>query len=241
LKISLIIPAFNEERLISETLRHIYAGLTAFSQRQWQVEVIVCDNNSKDRTADLARATGATVVFEPVNQIARARNRGAVAATGDWLIFVDADSKPTGELFKEVAEHIVSGTCLAGGCTVLLDGDHALANWVTGIWNFLSRRLRLLAGSFIFCEAASFREIGGFSNEFFAGEELDLTRRLKEAARAKRKEILILHRHPLLTSPRKVELYSLRQHLWFMAKAFLLPGRTMRDRNACYIWYDGKR
>jgi len=241
LKISFIVPAFNEERLIGETLNNLKLGAAVFRERQWDSEIIVCDNNSKDRTAEVARAAGAAVVFEPINQIARARNRGAAEAKGDWLIFVDADSKPSRELFVEVAEAIQSGEYLAGGCTVTLSGDHVTANRLVGIWNFLSRQLCLLAGSFIFCEAKSFREIGGFSNELFAGEELDLTKRLKEIARSKKKKIVILHQHPLSTSPRKVELYTLRQHVFFMAKAFLLPGRTMRSREACYIWYDGKR
>ena len=226
---------------MAETLLNLKAAAEAFRQHHWETELIVCDNNSKDKTAALAREAGATVVFEPINQIARARNRGAQEAKGDWLLFVDADSKPSRELFEEVIEQIESGTCLAGGCVVRLGGDHAVAKRLILIWNFLSRALCLLAGSFIFCEAKAFREIGGFSNELFAGEELDLTKRLKEVARKQNKKIVILHRHPLVTSPRKVELYTLRQHLWFMAKAFLLPGRTMRSREACYIWYDGKR
>ena len=241
LKISIVIPAFNEERLIADTLQHIKLAAGVFRDRGWDTELIVCDNNSKDKTADLARAAGAKVVFEPINQIARARNRGAAEATGDWLIFVDADSKPSRELFVEVTDAIRSGECLAGGCVVRLDGDHAVANRLVGIWNFLSRWRCLLAGSFIFCEAKAFREIGGFSNELFAGEELDLSKRLKKVARSKKKKVIILHQHPLTTSPRKVELYTVRQHILFMAKAALLPGRTMRSREACYIWYDGKR
>jgi len=240
LKISIVIPAFNEERLIAGTLHHIKQAAEIFRDRHWEAEIIVCDNNSKDRTAQIARDAGVAVVFEPINQIARARNRGAMEAKGDWLLFVDADSKPGRELFAEVLDAIESNLCLAGGCLVKLEGDHALANRITGIWNFLSRRLCLLAGSFIFCEAKAFREIGGFSNELFAAEELDLTKRLKELARTRKKRVVILEKHPLATSPRKVELYTLRQHLWFMTKALLLPG-TLRNRDACYIWYDGKR
>ncbi len=90
MKVSVVIPAFNEARLLGETLRHVQAALTVFTSRGWGVEIIVCDNNSTDATAEIARAAGATVVFEPENQIARARNSGAAAATGDWLIFVDA-------------------------------------------------------------------------------------------------------------------------------------------------------
>src|SRR5437773_6706124 len=77
LKISIVIPAFNEERLIADTLQHIKAAAEVFRDRGWDTEIIVCDNNSKDKTAELARAAGAKVVFEPINQIARARNRGA--------------------------------------------------------------------------------------------------------------------------------------------------------------------
>ena len=78
------------------------------------MELIVCDNNSTDRTAAIAAAAGAIVVFEPINQISRARNTGAARATGDWLLFVDADSFPTRELFADVVAAISSGACMAG-------------------------------------------------------------------------------------------------------------------------------
>ena len=93
-KISIIVPAFNEEKLIVASLKEIKKACAAFSDEDWQTEVIVCDNNSSDRTGELSRAEGALVVFESVNQIARARNAGARAASGDWLVFVDADSHP---------------------------------------------------------------------------------------------------------------------------------------------------
>src|SRR5438876_11028275 len=75
------------------------SAMEAFAERGWPAELIVCDNNSDDRTAQIARAAGARVVFEPVNQIARARNTGAAHAAGEWLIFIDADSHPSRELF----------------------------------------------------------------------------------------------------------------------------------------------
>ena len=241
MKISLIIPAFNEERLLGETLRQVKSALAAFSRRGWGTEIIVCDNNSTDRTAELARAAGAVVVSEPVNQIARARNRGAAAATGDWLIFLDADSHPSSDLFAEVAEQIEAGRCLAGGCTVRLHGHYPVGNLITRLWNAISRAGRLLAGSFIFCDANAFRQIGGFSQELFAGEELDLSRRLKPLARAGNKRIVILHRHPLLTSARKLHLYTAREHIGFLIRAVLSRKRILSSREACHTWYDGRR
>lgn len=241
LKVSVIIPAFNEERLIGETLRQVNAATAAFARREWPTEIIVCDNNSTDRTAELSRAEGATVVFEPVNQIARARNSGAAAAAGDWLVFVDADSHPSVELFDDVAEQMAAGRCLAGGSTMKLEGDHLVANLIAGLWNGISRAGRLLAGSFIFCEVRAFREVGGFSNELFAGEEIDLSQRLKRLARAKKKRIVILHRHPLLTSARKVHLYTPRESIRFLVRFALSPRRIVRSREECHTWYDGRR
>jgi glycosyltransferase involved in cell wall biosynthesis len=82
IKISIVVPAFNEEKLIERSLQNIRAAAITFSQVGWEHEIIVCDNNSTDRTAELAQAQGACVVFEPVNQISRARNAGAAAAKG---------------------------------------------------------------------------------------------------------------------------------------------------------------
>lgn len=241
MRISVVVPAFNEERLIGESLCHINAAMRAFSRRKWETELIVCDNNSTDRTAEVARAAGASVVFEPVNQIARARNRGAEAATGDWLIFVDADSHPTAELFDDVAEQITSGRCLAGGCTIKLEGSSRAGNAITELWNGASRALRWAAGSFIFCQTAAFRKIGGFNIDLFASEEIDLSKRLKKLARTEHKKIAILHRHPIVTSARKLHLYTAREHFLFLAKTILGGGKTLNSREACHTWYDGRR
>ena len=241
MKISIVVPAFNEERLLGASLAQIEIAAGAFNRIGWETELIVCDNNSTDRTAEIARAAGATVVFEPVNQIARARNAGAAAATGDWLIFVDADSHPNAELFADVAEQIKSGKCLAGGVTVRLDEKLFVAGGITRLWNCASRSLKLLAGSFIFVETAVFRKVGGFSNELFVAEELELSKRLKQFAREQGRGIVILHRHPLVTSARKMRLYTMREHLSYLAKIILSNGRALGNREAAHLWYDGRR
>jgi glycosyltransferase involved in cell wall biosynthesis len=241
MKISIIVPAFNEEKLIAGSLRCMQEAARSFAQRGWETEIIVCDNNSSDATAALARAGGARVVFEPVNQIARARNTGASAAAGDWFLFVDADSRPTPELFAEVATHIQSGRCLAGGCTIRLDERHFMADRVTGLWNFLSWLVKWAAGSFVFCQAEAFRSIGGFNMKLFASEEIELSGRLKKLARARGMKMVILHRHPLLTSARKVRLYSRGEMASFFKDAILRPRQTVTHREACGPWYDGRR
>jgi len=234
-KLSVVVPAYNEEALLGATLANLKAVVPP------PFELVVCDNNSTDRTAAIARAAGATVVFEPFNQISRARNRGAAAAAGDWLLFVDADSLPSRDLLEETIREISSGACLAGGATVEFETRDLFVRFWLALWNATSRLMQWAAGSYIFVEAAAFREIGGFSEELFASEELDLFRRLKPLARRQRRRIAILHRHPLRTSDRKARLYSRKEHLWFLLKTLLTGGRTLRRREDCAVWYDGRR
>ena len=233
---SVIVPAFNEEKLLGESLRHIQTAMTAFSSPGWDSELIVCDNNSTDRTAEIARQAGATVVFEAVNQISRARNAGAAAASGDWLVFVDADSFPTRELFAELAGAIAAGRCIGGGATVRFDEADRSARAAVAVWNAISRSMRWAAGSFVFCQAAAFRKIGGFSTELYASEEIDFSRRLKRLG-----ALEILSRHPLRTSGRKTRLYSKREYLALLLRIVLSGGRALRSRDACFAWYDGRR
>src|SRR5215467_13374571 len=87
--ISFVVPAYNEERLLGRTLAALHSAARALSQ---PYELVVVDDGSTDRTAAIATAGGATVVSVQFRQIARVRNAGAAAATGEVLIFVDADT-----------------------------------------------------------------------------------------------------------------------------------------------------
>jgi glycosyltransferase involved in cell wall biosynthesis len=239
--ISIIIPAYNEEKLLGKTLEAVMAARSAFIAGGWESEVIVCDNNSTDGTGRLARAAGARVVLEPVNQIARARNTGAAAARGEWLLFIDADSRPSAALFADVIAAIENGRVLAGGSTIHMDSPAWLARVSTVVWNGISRTTLSLAGSFIFCESAAFRRIGGFNLKLFASEELDLCKRLKLLASETGRRIVILSKHPLATSARKLELYSIWEYLRFLGRTVFGWGRTLESAEECHIWYDGRR
>jgi glycosyltransferase involved in cell wall biosynthesis len=241
MRVSIIVPAFNEEKLIGATLRRIGAASAAFSRRGWESEVIVCDNNSTDTTAAQAREAGATVVFEPANQIARARNTGAGAATGGWLVFVDADSRPSMELFDDVAGQIEGGRCVGGGSTMRLDERRFFTDCLMWHSNWFSRIIHWAAGAFVFCEKRAFDALGGFSLELYASEEIDFSRKLKKLARREGRKVVILHRHPLETSARKMRLYSRAELLAFTFRALFRPMRTVKSREACHPWYDGRR
>ena len=181
------------------------------------------------------------MVFEPHNQISRARNRGAGVAAGEWLLFVDADSTPSRELFADLKEAMQSGLVLGGGSTVAADEDVLSVRAALAVWNAASRGLRWAAGAFVFCEASAFRSIGGFSEELYASEELELSRRLKRLARERGLEFRILHRHPLQTSARKLHLYGWRELAPVFGRFLLHPRRVLRNARDCSPWYDGRR
>jgi len=210
----------------------------AFTSMGWYSELIVVDNNSTDRTPDIAREHDALVVFEAENQISRARNRGAEAATGDWFLFLDADSFPSFDLFEDLAMAIDTGRVIGGGSTLLWDKvPYWDAQWMTKGWNLISRSMHYAAGSFVWCQADAFREVGGFSLELFATEEVDFSRRMKILAREKDRKWIILAKHPLITSGRKLFMFS----RWDFIKLFLrflkLGFKVIRSRDECDLWY----
>ena len=107
-KISVIIPALNEEKYILHSLE----GLKKQSFKDF--EVIVCDGNSTDRTREIAKKY-AMVVIEKRKGMAAGRNGGARVAKGDILVFLDADTKPSKDLLKVYSNAFTNGTVAATG------------------------------------------------------------------------------------------------------------------------------
>ena len=242
MRVSVVLPAFNEEKLLPAALAAVKAAASAFTARGWEWECVVCDNNSTDGTSAVACAAGATVVFEPVTQIGRARDAGARVATGEWLVFIDADSTPSAELFASIATRIAEGRALGGGSTVELEpGTPRFARFVCGLWNLWSRLAGWAAGSCVWVEAAAFRTVGGFGTEYYAGEEVFLSRRLKSLARRSGRRFVILADHPLRTSSRKLKLYTLTEGGRFFFRMLFTAGRAAKRPENCEIWYDGRR
>jgi glycosyltransferase involved in cell wall biosynthesis len=245
--LSVVIPAYNEEKCIVGCVRSVFAACEALAAREnladdFSFEVIVVDNNSTDQTATLAKSEGASVVFEPRNQISRARNRGAAAAQGEWLLFLDADSTLSEGLLTDTVAAMRSGRVAGGGTLVRFPKNAARIVRVTArLWGFLSRTFRWAAGSYLFCRADIFREAGGFDESLYISEEIDLSARLKRAGRRQGLEFVILTRFPVETSDRKVHLYGPAAHLKFLCRLLLAPRKTRRDAKRCDLWYSGKR
>jgi glycosyltransferase involved in cell wall biosynthesis len=241
MRLSVIIPAFNEEKLITACVERVFAALRANAAADWSGEVIVVDNNSTDRTAELARAAGAAVVFEPINQIARARNAGTGGASGDWFLFVDADSYLSPVTLAELLCCIRRGRVAGGGCLIGLDDLPPLVGNLIVIFDLLSRILRWAAGSFVFCRADAFHAIGGFSTELYATEEIRLSQDLKRWADARGLKVVILSKERHISSGRKFRLYSPTEWLSYLVRFSRSLPATIRNRARLEIFYDGRR
>lgn len=96
---SVIIIAKNEEARIAVCIEHV----------QFASEIIVVDNGSSDKTASIAKSLHATVIEKSGKDFAALREIGAKQATGDWLLYIDADELVTPALQKEILEKVSNG------------------------------------------------------------------------------------------------------------------------------------
>lgn len=241
MRLTIVIPAFNESRLIEQTLQSVTASLAANATPGFASEVIVVDNNSTDDTAEIARQAGAQVVFEPINQIGRARNAGAAQATGDWLLFLDADSLLNPDLLTDILQMIESGKYVGCGSTLRMDGLPWWANLTLRFWTSVSVLCRWAAGALVVCRRDAFQDVGGFDQELYALDEIRLSKQLKQWGRQRGLSFTILTKHPLETSSRKVSLYSSREIATQIFRIFFLPKQTLQDKKHLSVWYDGRR
>ena len=201
--ISIIIPAYNEEKLIKQTIAHIKFALDQNIDQGNSWEIIVCDNNSTDKTAEIASAMGAKIAQEPINQISRARNTGAKSALGSWLLFLDADSYPSPELITEICSLIEIGNHVGCGATIQVVDGTLLNKLRMERLNPIYRLFNISGGGLILCQKQAFESISGFSTHLFALEEIDFFIRLKRYARMKKKSFSIIDLHPIFTSGRR--------------------------------------
>ena len=231
---SVIIPAYNEEALLPETLSNLNRAMDSIPQKG---EIIVVDNNSTDNTHDIAKKYCARVVFEPFRQIAKARNRGAGEARSDFLIFLDADTILPPQLLQNAVKLLDTGKYCGGGTLIDFDSQLPfLAGSLVRIWNWLSKTGKLAAGSFIFCLSRGFNEIGGFDENIYAGEEISFSRKIKSWGRKNSLLFTIIDNQAVITSGRKFHWYSSLQ-IASLLMLFMIFPFALRSRSLCKFWY----
>jgi glycosyltransferase involved in cell wall biosynthesis len=230
--ISFVVPAHNEEQLLGRTLEAIHVAARAVGE---PYEVIVVDDASTDRTAHVAREHGARVVEVRVRQIARVRNAGAREATGETLIFVDADTLVSAATVRASLEALRGGAA-GGGATVLIDGRVPLwASAMLVVIRGFMRAGRLAAGCYVFCSRAAFETVGGFDEGFYAAEEIAFSRALGRTGK------VVTLRETVITSGRKLRTHSAWELVRLTGAAMRDGTAVVRSRERLGLWYGERR
>ena len=229
--ISFIVPAHNEERLLGRTLVAIHDAAAGIGQPH---EVIVVDDASEDLTSAVAAQHGARIERVEYRQISRTRNAGARIASGDPLIFVDADTVISSRVLHGTLEAIQRGA-VGGGARLTVDGWIPLyGRMLLAITGVVMRTADLIAGCYFFCTRAAFEVAGGFDESVYAAEELVLSRRLARIG-----WIAILDA-PVVTSGRKLREHSGWDVVRLLGALVRRGPAVVRTRDDLALWY-GKR
>jgi glycosyltransferase involved in cell wall biosynthesis len=230
--ISFILPAYNEEALLPGTLATLFASARALGR---PFEVIVADDASTDRTAEIAAAAGARVVAVNHRQISATRNAGARAAQGDILVFIDADTLVPEATLRAVLAACDEDGAVAGGARVAFDRIPLGHRLFWGAYCRVYHGLGFAAGCFIFARREAFAAAGGFDETLYASEEAGMSWRLRKQGR------FVIVRPPVTTSGRKLRMYRAREILAVFLRFARRGFGAFRTREGLGIWYDGRR
>lgn len=230
--LSLVIPAFNEELYLPETLSRLHE---AISRCKCSVELIVVDNGSSDRTADVARAFGATVAPEPVHNLSRVRNAGAAVARGDVLVFVDADTIVPPHFLARLAEAMDDPACMGGSPDIAHTPKARLLRVYFRSWRWFGRRLGMAQGAAQFCRKSVFDRLGGYDELQFMGEDVDFYWRLRKLCASAGGYLKFLDDVKVVPSPRRFNQAPIWRTLIWTNPVFIWPFR--RTQSAWPEWY----
>lgn len=196
MKLSFVIPAYNEESYIGDCLKSIFKEMESQS---FDVEIIVVNNASSDRTKAVALSwSGVKVVDEKRKGITYARQAGFMASKGDLIANIDADTRlPDGWLEKVFSEFSKNDNLVA------LSGPHIAYDLPRiarmGFWifyglgyaayiinHYLVKKGAMLQGGNFILRRAALEKIGGFDLKIsFYGEDSDIARRIQKIGRVK--------------------------------------------------------
>jgi glycosyltransferase involved in cell wall biosynthesis len=235
--LSVIIPALNEERFLGQTLSRLDEAIQRLRDSQeHSVQVIVVDNDSQDRTAEIARSFGATVVQEPIRNIARARNSGARVAEGEVLFFLDADTLVPPCLLARITAVMSDPLCDGGAVAIDDRPSRILIRLYLCFWYLLGRLTRMAGGASQFCRRNAFFALGGYDESIYVGEDVDFYWRLSRTARRARRTVSYITDVRVVPSPRRWECWPIWKILLWTNPALI--ALLCRRKGAWRGWYE---
>lgn len=234
MKLSIIIPAYNEELVLPETLERIGKALSVIACPS---EIIVVDNDSRDKTKQVAQDFGAKVFSETEHNIGKVRNTGAENSTGDVLIFIDADTLVAETLFQNIVVMLEDKKCFGGA--VAVEYQEFKRKWMKFYlmgWAFWGKFFNMAQGAAQFCRKSVFEKLNGYDQTIFMGEDIEFYWRLSKFAKQNGGYLHFIKHPKVITSARRFDKMS----LW---KTFLLTHPVFirlawRKKSFWNDWYE---
>ncbi len=203
-RISIIIPALNEEKLIERLLKQF----TAEIKSSFNIELIVSDGGSSDSTVEIAKKYADRIIEhkEKFSQnISQGRNAGAKDSPGDVLIFLNADTyiKDIKYFFTELLKEFDSSVTAAVACRIEVFPEeinlsdklfHGFYNYYVAMLNKLF--IGMGRGECHIIRRESFLNSGGYDESLAAGEDFDLYSRLRKSGKIKFRRDLLVYESP---------------------------------------------
>ncbi len=240
-RFSLVIPARNEEAYLPRLLDSVERARARFTGGTEEIEVVLADNVSTDRTADLARDRGCRVVRVEKRIIGAVRNGGATAARGEVLAFVDADARIDPETFNAIDRPLATGKVVGGATGVKLERwslglavTYAIMVplvWVTGMDTGVT-----------FCAREDFEAVGGYREDLRFAEDVQFLWDLRRHGRSSGRKLARATSAKALASTRKFDQWGDWHYFAMMARAvpWFLFSRGSMDEFAQAYWYQDR-
>jgi glycosyltransferase involved in cell wall biosynthesis len=206
-RISVIIPAYNEEKYLPRLLAGVAAARAHYRQGAEAVEVIVADNASTDATSEVASARGCRVVPVAKRVIAAARNAGAREARGEVLAFVDADFQIHSETFNAIEASLAEGKVVVGATGVKMERMSLGIGVSYALLAPLAKIMKMDTGV-VFCRRVDFEEVGGYNEARLVAEDVQLLMDLKRLGRGRGQEFERLSGVKAIASTRKFDRFG---------------------------------
>jgi glycosyltransferase involved in cell wall biosynthesis len=177
--VSIVIPVLNEERYLGACL----TSIISLRYPKDRHEVLLVDNGSTDRTLEIAQGFSEISIHVKENaKVGAVRNYGVQKSKGDIIVFLDSDCVVSHDwLGVGVSKLIANSDSIVGGLYLLREDP----SWLEKYWILTSSGRTItqttLVGGCIFIPKDIFQKVGGFDEDLNAGEDSDLTVRLKNA------------------------------------------------------------
>ncbi|MBI1819771.1 MAG: TIGR04283 family arsenosugar biosynthesis glycosyltransferase [Nitrospirae bacterium] len=188
MKISVIIPVLNEEKVLQKTLQRLKKGA--------DLELIVVDGGSLDSTPAIARAFTRKVFASPPGR-ARQMNEGARHAEGEILLFLHADSQIAPGGLGRIVPAITGGQALGGAFRLAIDSQNIFLRMIAWFANLRTAITGIPYGDQgIFITRSAFEKMGGFP-DIPLMEDVELSKKMKRAGK------IVLLKEKIAASPRR--------------------------------------